>query len=213
MSVLARQQLSAEGGTSRRRVAPPGGSAGPQPPPGGGAKALRDIPGRLARQRRVVDSVRARSGYRGRTTPPARGCLPASDSTAAAHILSLSAGRPPPPLSGGPVRRRYVSLGCARSLSPQRRVLLTTRRAGAARGDRMRVLVVVAFLLLSIASWGAFAGGRRNVDPETNMNIVSSAAGSGSEGRVSEPCQRTWPQGCNGARRGAERGLDGVLPR
>ncbi|NXT33042.1 LICH hydrolase, partial [Pelecanoides urinatrix] len=36
---------------------------------------------------------------------------------------------------------------------------------------RMRGLVVAAFLLQSIAGSGAFARGRRNVDPETNMNI------------------------------------------
>ncbi|KAM6091828.1 lysosomal acid lipase/cholesteryl ester hydrolase isoform 3-T3 [Theristicus caerulescens] len=35
----------------------------------------------------------------------------------------------------------------------------------------MRGLVVAAFLLQSIAGSGAFARGRRNVDPETNMNI------------------------------------------
>lgn len=41
----------------------------------------------------------------------------------------------------------------------------------------MRGLVVAAFLLQSIAGSGAFAAGRRrNVDPETNMNIVSGAA-------------------------------------
>ncbi|NXU64994.1 LICH hydrolase, partial [Horornis vulcanius] len=36
---------------------------------------------------------------------------------------------------------------------------------------RMRGLVVAAFLLQSIAGSGAFAAARRNVDPETNMNI------------------------------------------
>lgn len=40
----------------------------------------------------------------------------------------------------------------------------------------MRGLVLAAFLLQSIGGSGAFAAGRRNVDPETNMNIVSGAA-------------------------------------
>lgn len=71
----------------------------------------------------------------------------------------------------------------------------------------MRGLVVAAFLLLGIAGSGAFAGGRRNVDPETNMNIVSGAAGR--EGRGARGRHRVH----NGARRGEEqRGPGGPSP-
>lgn len=43
----------------------------------------------------------------------------------------------------------------------------------------MRGLLPAAVLLYGVVVPGAFAVGRRNVDPETNMNIVSCGAGRG----------------------------------
>lgn len=62
----------------------------------------------------------------------------------------------------------------------------------------MRGLLSAVVLLYGVVVLGAFAVGRRNVDPETNMNIVSCGAGRVVARGRAGPAAVLWLQPLNG---------------